>query len=219
MATYRQYCPVARASEILAERWTLLVVRNLLFGAATFNDIARGVPTMSRSLLVRRLGELERAGVVRSQPKADGPGSTYVLTEAGRDLADVVNELGGWAERWVEVLPEHTDPGFALWAWVHVQLERSALPQTRTVVAFTFPDQPPGNRHFWLLAEHGEAELCVRHPGGEPDLQVVAQSAAFVEWHRGRRPWAGVVRTGEVRVSGPRALVHAFPRWNTHAPA
>ncbi len=215
MATYRQYCPVARAAEILAERWSLLIVRNLLFGAATFSAIAGGVPTMSRSMLTKRLRELERAGVIATTPKPNGRGSTAALTAAGADLAGVIDGLGRWAETWVDVLPEHCDPGFALWAWCQVQLDRDALPAERTVASFEFPDEAPGNRYFWLLIDHGVAELCVTDPGGEADLRIVARSVPFVQWHRGVLPWAEAVRRRQIVASGPSRLVRAFPTWNT----
>lgn len=218
MATYRQYCPIARATEILAERWSLLIVRNLMFGATTFTSIAQGVPTMSRSMLTKRLRELERAGILASSPKANGQGSTYALTAAGADLAGVIGSLGAWAETWVEVLPEHTDPGFALWAWCQVQLRRDALPDERVVVAFDFPEERPGNRFFWLLIEHGDAEVCITDPGGESMVHVVAESAAFVDWHRGVLPWSHAVRRGAIVVEGDRGLVRMFPRWNTREP-
>ncbi|MFK8024496.1 MAG: winged helix-turn-helix transcriptional regulator [Ilumatobacter sp.] len=218
MATYRQYCPVARATEILAERWSLLIVRNLLFGADTFNSIAGGVPTMSRSMLVKRLRELELAGIVRSTPKPNGNGSVYALTDAGADLAGVVDSLGRWAETWVDVLPEHSDPGFALWAWCQVQLNTAALPDERTVVRFEFIDQPAGNRYFWLLIHGGSAELCVSDPGGEPDLRVAADSIAFVAWHRGARAWDAALRAGDIVVHGDRTLARALPSWNTLVP-
>ena len=161
MATYRQYCPVARAAEILAERWSLLIVRNLLLGATTFTDLAKGVPYMSRSMLIKRLRELQHNGVIVATPKSNGQGSTYALTDAGRDLAGVVEDLAAWAERWVDVRTEHTDPGFALWVWCKVQLNRDALPDERVVVAFRFPDERAGNRRFWLLVESGDAEVCL----------------------------------------------------------
>ena len=217
-ATYRQYCPIARASEILAERWNLLIVRNLMFGATTFTDIAGGVPSMSRSMLTKRLRELEREGVISSTPKANGQGSTYALTAAGAGLAGVIDSLGRWAEEWVELLPEHTDPGFALWAWCQVQLNRAALPSQRVVVHFTFPDEAVGNRFFWLLAQDGDAELCATDPGGEPDLRVEARSGPFVDWHRGTLPWSRAIRQGDIRIDGDRALAKAFPTWNTGEP-
>lgn len=214
MGSYRQYCPVARASEILAERWSLLVVRNLLFGATTFTEIAQGVPHMSRSMLARRLRELERDGIIVATPKANGQGSTYALTAAGRDLGEVIDSLGRWATTWVDVRPEHTDPGFALWAWCQVQLDRDVLPAGRTVVAFTFPDEKPANRRFWLLVEDGDAELCYRDPGGEPELRVTARSGAFVDWHRGALDWADALDAGDIAIHGRAPLARAFPSWN-----
>lgn len=217
MATYRQYCPVARAAEILAERWNLLIVRNLLWGASTFSHLAAGVPHMSRSMLVKRLRELERDGVLTVTPKPNGQGSTYALTPAGLALTPVVTALAEWAEAWVEIREEHTDPGFALWVWCQVQLNRAALPDERTVVAFTFPDERSGNRHFWLLVERHDAEVCVDDPGGEPAISVVASSRAFIDWHRGALSWATAVRTGMITIEGRRSLVRAFPTWNRPA--
>jgi DNA-binding HxlR family transcriptional regulator len=219
VASYRQYCPVARASEIVAERWSFLIVRNLLWGATTFTDLANGVPHMSRSMLIKRLRELERNGVITATPKANGQGSVYALSGAGRDLAGVVGELAAWAERWVDIRTEHTDPGFALWVWCEVQLNRSALPDKRVVVAFTFPDERSGNRRFWLLVEGGDAEVCVSDPGGEPAAEIVARSRAFVDWHRGALAWGDALRAGDIAVHGLRSIVRALPTWNLGPPA
>jgi DNA-binding HxlR family transcriptional regulator len=216
VGTYHQYCPVARASEILAERWTPLLIRNLMFGADTFTKLAGGVPTMSRSMLIKRLAELERAGVLQRSLKPSGQGHTYALTPAGADLADVILAMGRWAEQWVDVLPEHADPGFALWAWCQVQLDAEKLPEGRHVVAFVFPDERRGNDRFWLLISDGSAELCHRDPGGDADVHVVARSVAFVSWHRGALRWADAVRSGDITVSGIPSLVRALPMWNSH---
>ena len=218
MATYRQYCPVARAAEILAERWSLLIVRNLLLGATTFTDLAKGVPYMSRSMLIKRLRELEHNGVIVATPKSNGQGSTYALTDAGRDLTGVIEDLAAWAERWVDVRTEHTDPGFALWVWCKVQLNRDALPHERVVVAFRFPDERAANRRFWLLVESGDAEVCLTDPGGEPAAEVVARSRAFVDWHRCVLSWSEAVRSGAITVHGRRAIVRALPTWNVGEP-
>lgn len=218
MASYHQYCPVARAAEILAERWNLLIVRNMLWGATTFTDLAHGVPHMSRSVLIKRLHALERNGVIVATPKTNGQGSTYALTAAGRDLAGVVGDLAAWAERWVDVRAEHTDPAFALWVWCKIQLNRDALPAERVVIAFLFPEERAGNRHLWLLVEGGDAEVCVTDPGGVPAAHVVARSRAFIDWHRGVLPWSQAIRTGAITVHGPRALVRALPTWNLSQP-
>lgn len=219
MGSYRQYCPIARASEILAERWNPLIIRNLMFGVDTFSEMARGVPAMSRSLLIKRLDQLQRDGIVDKSPKPGGHGHLYRLTDAGRDLAAVIDSLGAWGERWVEVTTEHADPGFALWSWCQAQLNRPALPQRRTIVAFIFPEEPPGNRYYWLLVEQGEAELCYSDPGDDPDINVTAESLAFVEWHRGRLDWGKALRTGRIEVTGRRDVARALPDWNLHAPS
>lgn len=147
-----------------------------------------------------------------------GQGSLYSLTDAGADLVDVIDSLGRWAETWVEVLPEHADPGFTLWAWCQVQLNRELLPDRRIVVHFDFPEERPGDRFFWLLIDNGEAEVCTTDPGGDPDLSVVAGSRVFVDWHRGTLSWDRARRGGGIVVTGSRSLVSAFPTWNTRVP-
>src|ERR671934_2134918 len=97
MFRYHQYCSVARACEILADRWTLLVVRELLFGSRRFNDLRRGLPRIPRSLLVARLRQLEDNGVIERYMGVRPNVTEYVLTEAGNDLAEVIRDLGTWA--------------------------------------------------------------------------------------------------------------------------
>jgi DNA-binding HxlR family transcriptional regulator len=218
MVTYRQYCPVAVASEIVAERWNPLIVRNLMFGADTFSAIANGVPSMSRSMLIKRLDELHRARVIEKQLKPDGRGYHYRLTEAGADLAGVIGALAAWGERWLEVTADQSDPAYALWTWCQVQLNRPTLPDGRVLVAFKFPQERPSNRRFWMLIEHGNAEMCHSDPGGRPDLTVEARSQAFVDWHRGARTWRDVLSAGEITINGPQRLRRAFPTWNLRAP-
>lgn len=217
MRSYGQYCPVSRASEVLAERWTLLVLRNLLLGCTTFNAIAGGVPGMSRTLLAGRLRALEEAGVIRTEPNTGRRGRRYVLTDAGRSLQDVIGPLAAWGQRWLELQPEHTDPSFVLWAWVHVHLRRDRLPRRRVVVEFEFPEQPAAYRRFWLLIEHGDAELCYAPPGFTPDLAVKALNEPFTRWHVGALTWRDALRAGDIRVVGPRALAQALPTWNAGA--
>jgi DNA-binding HxlR family transcriptional regulator len=115
MKTYGQFCPIARASEILAERWTLIIFRNLFLGCTTFNEIDAGAPLLSRTLLTKRLRDLERAGVIEIRPKPGGHGSVYELTQAGRELQAVLHAIGGWADKWMDVTFEHSDPDVVLW--------------------------------------------------------------------------------------------------------
>ncbi len=217
MRSYGQYCPISRASEILGERWTILVIRNLLLGARTFNEIAGGVPGMSRTLLSSRLRSLEDAGLVQTRPKRNRRGSEYELTEAGRGLWDVIEPLARWGRRFLELTPEHTDPSFVLWAWIHVHLRRERLPQRRVVVRFDFPDQPPHYRRFWFLVERGEAELCYVRPGFDEDLHVTARNEPFTRWHVGELAWREALRSGDIKVEGPPSLARALPTWNERA--
>ena len=214
MRTYGQFCPIARGSEILAERWTPIILRNLLLGCRTFNDIAAGAPGLSRALLARRLRELERAGVLEIRPKPNGRGSVYEPTPAGKDLAGVLEAIGGWAERWTEMNEGHADPDVVLWSWSQTFLRRDLLPDRRVVVRFEFTRQARRVR-LWLLVEGREVELCRFDPGFGDDLVVaIHDPLAFARWHMGRIGWAAAVRGGGITVTGPRALRQALPTWN-----
>ena len=149
---------------MFAERWTPIIMRNILYGCRTFNEIAAGAPGLSRSLLTKRLRELKRAGVIEILPKADGHGSRYEPTAAGQELEPVLTALGIWGDQWMEVRPHHSDPGVILWSWCQVYLRREMLPQQRVLVRFEFENR--GKRETaWLLVEQGEAELCAFDPG------------------------------------------------------
>ncbi|HKE98081.1 MAG TPA: helix-turn-helix domain-containing protein [Actinomycetes bacterium] len=221
MRTYGQFCPIARGSEILAERWTPIILRNVLLGCCTFNEIAAGAPGLSRALLTRRLRELERAGVLRIRPKPDGHGSLYEPTPSGRDLSKVLDAIAGWAERWTEVTSEHADPDAVLWSWGRTFLRRDLLPERRVVVRFDFTR---GGRRVrvWQLVERRDIELCRIDPGFGDDLVVtVDDPLVFARWHLGLVEWPAALRSGGIRLSGPPALRRALPTWNagpeTHA--
>jgi DNA-binding HxlR family transcriptional regulator len=214
MRNYGQYCPIARASAVLAERWTPIILRNLMNGCMTFRDIAAGAPGIPRSLLTSRLRELQRVGVVWSEANPSGRGSLYHLTEAGRDLKELLYVLGTWGERWLELAPEDVDPYVVLWAWCEWYLERDRLPEYRVVVRFEFPDQPLSCRWFWIVFDGERSEVCRTDPGFEVDLLVEAQSMALAEWHLGRMKWEDALRTGRIRVAGPRHLGRMLPTWN-----
>jgi DNA-binding HxlR family transcriptional regulator len=213
--TYAQYCPIARAAELLGERWSVIILRNILVGCHTFNEIADGCPGLSRTLLSKRLRELERAGIIEIRPKPDGAGSTYEPTEAGRELAEVMLALQNWGRKWAELKPEHAHPGVVLWVWVTFWLNRDRLPQRRVVVRFEYPTLPESGRRSWLLIERGEAEYCLKYPGGEEELIVVIHDPlAFARWHLGQIEWGAALRSGAIEVKGSRTLARALPTWN-----
>jgi DNA-binding HxlR family transcriptional regulator len=213
--TYGQYCPIARAAELLAQRWSLIILRNILVGCLTFNDIAAGAPGLSRGLLAKRLKDLERAGVIEIRPKPDGPGSIYEPTQAGREAAEVMVALQNWGRKWAELKPEHAHPGVVLWVWVRFWLDRDRLPRRRVVVRFEFPTLPAAARQSWLLIERGDAEYCLKHPGGEEELIVVIHDpVAFARWHLGEIEWSAALRSGAIEVKGSSTLARALPTWN-----
>lgn len=215
MRSYGQYCPIARASEILAERWTPIILRNILLGCRSFTEIVDYAPGLSRSLLTSRLRSLERAGVITITPNPAGRGSVYEPTDAGGDLWDVLTAIGTWGERWLELAPEHLDPGVVLWSWCHWCLDHDRLPDRRVVIRFEFPDQPHGrSRRLWLVLDGEQSEVCRTHPGFEEDMVVESESRALAEWHLGRVAWSAAVDAGRIKVHGPPGLVRMLPTWN-----
>ena len=201
MRTYGQYCPIARGAEIFAERWTPLIIRNLHLGCETFGEILEGAPGLSRTLLAQRLKQLERLGIVESAPKAQGRGHRYQLTSSGHDLFKVCETLGEWGARWLEIAPENLDPFVALWSMCNA-LRRDRLPDQRVVIRLDFTGFRPHER-YWLLLEHGEAEICKTYPGLDEDLYITADAEAFVKWHAGQLSWAEATRDSRIQLDGP----------------
>ena len=213
---FGQFCPVAVASEVFAERWTPIILRELFAGSQHFNEIHRGIPLVSRALLSRRLRELEAAGVVVKEPLTGQRGYRYSLTEAGQEFRPVLEALGQWGQRWtVRVQRENLDAGFLMWN-VRRRIARELLPQRRTLVYFRFSGVPSscrGPREFWLLLEPQRVELCIEDPGLEIDLQVDADLGAMVRVWLGDISFDSAVKSGGIRLSGARALARAFPSW------
>lgn len=214
MSGYGQFCPVAKASELLAERWTPLLVRELLCGSHRFNDIQRGVPLMSRSLLAKRLRELERAGVVERRQRAGGA-PEYHLTDAGEELRPIIMALGTWGQRWArsELSRAELDPRLLLWD-MQRNLETDALPPRRVVVRFRFTDVGPNlPRVTWLVLDGSDVDVCYRDPGFEVDLVVSGRLRALIGVWLGDFPLGLAMLEGQLRIEGPPALSRAFPGW------
>ncbi|MFI7574987.1 winged helix-turn-helix transcriptional regulator [Micromonospora sp. NPDC049497] len=212
-ASYHQFCPVAKAMELLDERWTLLVVRELVSGSERFNELRRGLPRMSPTLLSRRLHQLVRAGVVERH--VDGTDVRYVPTAAGRELRPVLEALGAWGVRWIgELGDEDLDPKLLLWD-MHRNVDHRAVPAGRTVVHFRFRGVPANARDWWLVITGADADVCDVDPGHAVAVTVTASLRGLVEVWRGDRTWSEALRGGAVEVSGPEALRRALPRWFT----
>jgi len=210
---YGQFCPVALASEVLAERWTLLVVRELLAGARRFNDLKRGVPRLSPTLLKQRLGTLERAGIVERRAAPNNRGPDYCLTQAGEDLRPVVVAVGGWGQRWArDIHPQDLDPGWLVWA-MHRRLNTAAMPAGRTVIEIEFTDAPSKQRRFWLVHRDGKVDVCLKDPGHEPAVRMVTRLRVFAEVWRGLRQIKDELRARRILLEGAREVCRAFPEW------
>ena len=172
---YKQFCPLAMAAQLLCTRWTMVLMRELIAGSTRFNDIRRGVPKMSPTLLSQRLKDLEEAGIVDRVPVPSERGVfEYQLTDAGRDLREVVIAMGMWGQKWVEstLSLKNLDPSLLMWD-MRRNLNPQPLPNRRTVVQFVFHDLPPTKRDWWLVIEPaGDVDLCWADPGFEIDLYV-----------------------------------------------
>ncbi|WP_426245507.1 winged helix-turn-helix transcriptional regulator [Nocardioides sp. LHG3406-4] len=212
MTTYGQFCPVAMASEVLTERWTPLVVRELLCGSTRFNDLRRGVPLMSPALLSKRLKTLERVGVVERR------GNDYLLTPAGEELRTVIESLGVWGQRWArgDVVAKKYDASLLMWD-IHRNVDVSALPEERVVVHFHLQGSTDRKSHFWLVLEAPTVDLCLTDPGHDVDVMVAGHIKTMVDYWMGRVDLMSAVRAGELVVAGPRPLVKALPTWFTRS--
>jgi DNA-binding HxlR family transcriptional regulator len=217
MAEYRQYCPVARAAEILADRWTPLIVRELLAGSGHFNAIERGLPGISRSLLAGRLRFLTDAGVIVKRESSRSNRSEYELTPAGRDLKRVIDRLGEWGVRWAfgEPRPEELDPVLLLWK-MHRRIRRDLIPATRTVVEFDFSGAR--GRRLWLVLEPREISVCLKPPGFDSDVVVRTDLSFFYRVWLGYVDYHAAIRAGRIEVEGRPALTRDFPRWLMWSP-
>jgi len=211
VGTYYQFCPVSKALEVLDERWTLLVVRELLMGSRHFNDLRRGVPRMSPALLVKRLQRLERVGVVERYP--DGNKVIYRLTPAGKDLQPIVDSLGDWSMRWLpELGDEDLDPHLLLWD-MRRQVSRTDLPPGRTVVHIQFGDVTPKSQRWWLVLAEDDADVCDFDPGLPVTVTVETTLRCLTVLWRGETSWREAVRAGDLTATGSRAATRAVPRW------
>jgi DNA-binding HxlR family transcriptional regulator len=212
MGAYGQFCPMAKAAEILCERWTLVIVRELTAGSRHFNDLRRGVPLMSPTLLSRRLKQLESAGVVC---RVAGQGSSaYELTPAGAELAPLVQSMAQWGARWIRhrLSRDDLDAGLLMWD-IRRQVKASEFPVRRVVVHFNFPDAATGRRDWWLVSDAGMTDLCLEDPGYDVDLEVEAPLYVMTAVWMRDIAFREAERTLGLKVAGSRELQRRLPVW------
>lgn len=210
-SSYRQFCPVAKAMELFDERWTLLIVRELVLGSEHFNELRRGLPRMSPTLLSKRLHQLTVAGIV--ERTEIGSDVRYVLTPAGRELQPVVEALGAWGAQWTGRLGDQDlDPKLLMWD-MHRCVDRTVVPDIRTVVQFTFPGTARGSRGWWIVIAPDDVDVCDQDPGFEVTVRVTADLRALTEIWRGELEWAQALRSGAVVIDGPVEVRRRLPTW------
>lgn len=213
-AGYKQFCPVAMASEVLCTRWTMVLMRELVAGTTRFNDLRRGVPKMSPALLSTRLKELEMAGVVERRPlKSEKGVFEYHLTDAGKDLRPVVEAIGMWGQKWVEssLSLKNLDPSLLMWD-MRRNLNPAPLPPMRTVVQFMYSDLPATKSDWWLVIEPGgEVDLCWSDPGFEINLFVTTDLRTMTAI------WMGLVTVeserDKIELTGERKVANTMQIW------
>jgi DNA-binding HxlR family transcriptional regulator len=213
---YNQFCPVAKAAEIFATRWTPLILRELMADIHSFNDILRGIPLISRAVLAARLRELEEHGLAERRPRADGTGSEYWLTPAGSAFGPVIRELRRWglAHARDRVKPGDLDPAVLLWGF-RKRADRDALPDRRVVVRFEFAGVPASRtkyRMMWLVLGRAGVDVCVKDPGYEVDLVFRGNIADFVAVYCGHAMWRDMAGKA-LLIDGERSLARQLPGW------
>ena len=219
---YGQFCPVAKTAEIVCERWTLLIVRELLWGCERFNEIQRGLSHISPTLLARRLRELEDAAILYREPAPNGQGSIYRLTEAGAELKPLVELAGEWGQQYMSERIDAGDLDAGLLMWdMHRQLQVERFPLPLAAVHFHYSDAPSDQRHWWLLVRRNRVELCTSEPGRAPDLYLVTSLRTMVEVWLGRRCLRAALSADSIRLYGDPALKRSIDQWlgrSTFAP-
>ena len=213
MKSYGQFCPVAKAAELFCERWTALILRDLVLGSTRFSELQRGVPLMSPTLLSRRLKQLEAEGIVERRPVETGRGSTYHLTPAGAEFAPLVEALGVWGQRWSrrELVEGEIDIGLLIWG-PERSVDAGAF-DGRAVVQVSFNDQPAGKTNWWFLNQDGACELCVSDPGFGIDLHLACSLADMIYLYRGDLPLSRAVASDRLEVTGTAAMRKRLAAW------
>jgi DNA-binding HxlR family transcriptional regulator len=215
-ASYGQFCPVAKAAEIFATRWTPLIVREVMTGGHSFNDIHRGVPLISRAVLVARLRELESHGVIERRPNPGGGGHGYWLTLAGEGLRPVMNALGQWGMTYTHdrIKRSDLDPALLIWG-LRKRVDPGVLPDRRVVLRFEFSGVPASRTKFrimWLILARSGVDVCMKDPGYAVDLTLRGNIRDYVEVYLGRTRWRDVAGTA-LKLDGDPRIARAFPAW------
>ena len=213
MNSYGQFCPLAQATQLLCERWTLLIIREFVAGSTRFNELRKGVPLMSPTLLSRRLKQLEDAGVICRDTSSPARNS-YQLTQAGMELRPVVELMGAWGHRWARSKLGKDDLDASLLMWdMRRSVDPEQFPKNRVVVQFEYPDAPDGARKWWLISEEGQIDLCLNDPGYDVDLMIESSLETMTAVWTCQKKFQKAVDSGMIKVMGDTQLKRKLPDW------
>lgn len=211
---YGQFCPISKAAEVLGERWTILIVRELLLGTSRYSDFQRALSRISPTLLTKRLNQLVDYGLVVRRTAPGRPHPEYELTAAGRELRPVVLGLGRWGAKWArgQMREDELDVQLLMYDCCR-RIDRDRLPAGRTVVGFVFSHLPKF-AHWWIIiGADGKRELCVHHPGTEVDVLIRTDVRTMVEIWAGDTAVSTATREGRLLLSGHPVLLRTLPLW------
>lgn len=217
MKTYGQFCPLAQATQLLCERWTFIIVRELIAGSTRFSELQKGVPLMSPTLLSTRLKKLSAAGVVEV---AGTPRNyLYSLTTAGKELRPMIELLGAWGHRWVrsDLRKGDLDAGLLMWD-MRRSVDSSIFPSHRVVVEFDYPDAPKGARKWWIVSEDGDVDLCLSDHGYDIDVQIICSLKVMTEVWICEKEFNDSVANKEIKIFGHPELIKKFQNWLCSSP-
>ena len=215
-----EFCPVAKAADAIGDRWSVLMIRELLRGVQRFNEFERSLPGISRSVLAQRLRHLERAGVIVRNVRPDERATSYRLTDAGSELVSVVKALNDWGVRWLVpdewrvpgASPSELDPErLIFWARRHVDL--AGLPDRRVVIAFELRRSRGPRLHYWLVCERDNVSVCPQDPGFAEDVRLVTSPSTLYLLLAGGIGVADAMDDGLMRIEGQPSLARAVPAW------
>ena len=214
---YNQFCPVAKAAEILGEKWTFLIIRELLMGATRFNELQRGLALISPTMLTKRLNELTNDGLVIKKKIPGQKGYEYFLTGAGKELSPIIKQLGIWGTRWARGQMENSDLDVEL---LMLYLVRSIKPDKligeETVIRFNFSDLKKLN-HWWIIICKNDIDICVQDPGREVDVWFTVDLRTMIEVWMGDKTYKAVIREGKLKLVGHPSLVNNVTNWMSNS--
>ncbi len=209
---YGQFCPVAKSAEVLGERWTVLIIRELCIDRQSFSNLRKGLPLISPTLLSSRLKSLERHRVINREKTPEG--IFYSLTVAGEELKPVIMALGVWGQRWArsDLSRKDLDPSLLMWD-MHRNMDLSYFPEERRVLHFVFLDYDMGMRFWWLVVEQGNVDICLKDPGYEPDLYIETELKTLTGVWIGDMTVTSALNRKLINLSGDRELKQSFSHW------